>query len=167
VGARGVAALETEAMPDPIQPVLTRPSAFAADANGDGGVTLGDLPGWLAQLFFLPGDWSVWVIAKYAPLVASLVGSDTLNYGGFVSGFIAVAFWSLVLIVLGTGYAYVVELDRRATRASSRIYGEMRRVFRVASHLLRARLRRSEPREERVTPAKLAARSKRSSPEDS
>jgi hypothetical protein len=69
-----------------------------------------------------------------------------------------------VLVVLGTGYAYVVELDRRATRASSRIYGEIRRVFRVASNLLRARLRRSE---ERVTPAKFAGRSKASSREDS
>jgi hypothetical protein len=55
-------------MPDPTQPVLSHPSAFAPMRTAT--VGLGDLPGWLAQ-FFLPGDWSVWVIAKYAPPVAS------------------------------------------------------------------------------------------------
>ncbi len=133
-------------MPDPTGPVLSPPSAFVADANGDGGVTLGDLPGWLGQLFFLPGDWSLWVIVRYAPPVASLFGGDAPSYGGFVSGFIAVVFWCLVLVVLGTGYAYLVEFDRRATRASSRLFSEIRRTFRVASRLVRARLRRSEPR---------------------
>jgi hypothetical protein len=127
-------------MPDGVD-LVSPSSRLAADANGDGSVTIGDLPGWLAQLFFLPGDWALWAIASYAPPLAGLLG-DPPRYGGFVSGFVATVFWLLVLIALGTGYAYAVDFDRRATRAASGFYGEVRRVLCVAARRLRARLRR-------------------------
>jgi hypothetical protein len=134
-------------MPGPVNAPLPPPSALAVDANGDGRITLADAPSWLAHLFFLPGDWALWAIAKYTPPLASFLSDGAPAYGGFVSGFIAAVFWSLVLVVLGTGYAYVVDFDRRATLVVSRLLDEARRVLRVAGRLLRFRLRRGEPRE--------------------
>jgi len=124
-------------MPSPVDEVLPPPSTLAGDANGDGRLTFGDVPHWLTHLFFLPGDWAVWAIARYTPF-AAFAGGDSPSYGGFASGFIALVFWFLVLALLGAGYSYVVDFDRRATRVSARVYDEMRRLLRVASRLLRA-----------------------------
>jgi hypothetical protein len=134
-------------MPSPVDELSQPTAALAIDANGDGRITLADASSWLAHLFFFPGDWTLWAVAKYAPPLASLLSDGAPAYGGFVSGFIATVFWVLVLAVLGTGYAYVVDFDRRATRASVRLLDEVRRVLRVAARLLRFRFRRAEPRD--------------------
>jgi hypothetical protein len=125
--------------------VLSPPAALAFDANGDGRLTLGDVPSWLAHFFFLPGDWTLWALAKYAPPLASLLTDGAPAYGQLVSGFIAAVFWSIVLVA-GTGYSYVVEMDRRATNAFGRLFAHVRRVVRVAARLLRTSLRR-DPRD--------------------
>jgi hypothetical protein len=124
--------------------VLSPPAAFAADANGDGLSTLGDVTAWLAHLFFLPGDWALWAASKYAPPLAALLADGEPAYGSFVSGFIAAVFWSLVLAAVGTGYSYFVEMDRRATRGFERLFAGARRLARVAVRLLRTTLRRAD-----------------------
>ena len=129
--------------------------SFRADANGDGRIAFDDLPAWLAQLFFLPGDWAVWAIVKYAPPLASVLGIGSDSYGGFVSGFLAALSWLIVLVLLGAVYSYVVDFDRRATRASRQAYGSLLRIWRAATRSLRARLaarrRRAEDRAAGVT----------------
>ncbi len=126
-------------MPAASVEVLASPAALHFDANGDGRISIADAMGVLEQLFFLPGDWSIWALAKFAPPVARFFDLDSNDYRGLVSGCIATAVWVLATIVANIAYAAVVEADRRATRRLAGGYAETRRRVGIAARLFYAR----------------------------
>jgi hypothetical protein len=117
------------------------PARFLLDANGDSHVTVGDALGWVQQAFFLPGDWTIWAINRYAPTLARFFEADEAGYGGLASGVIAACAWAVAFVAIGMCVAYVSELDRRATRAAAEWYGAARRRVQISLHRLRSRLR--------------------------
>jgi len=127
-------------MPFGTETVRPPPTLFSADPNGDGRLTLADAGVWLEQAFFLPGDWTLWAIAQYAPALATAFGMKAPLYGGLWAGTISAAAWLLAVVVLGAAYSYGVELDRRATRWMERLWAGVLRRLRVAA--LRFRVRR-------------------------
>ena len=126
-------------MPLGTETVRPPPTFFIADANGDGQLTLAHAGVWLERAFFLPGDWTLWAIAQYAPSFAGALGIKVPPYGGVWAATISAALWLLALILLGVAYSYAVELDRRATRVLGRLWAEAGRRIRVALVRLRVR----------------------------
>jgi hypothetical protein len=124
--------------------VTAPPEPFFGDANGDGGITIGDAGGWLQQAFFLPGDWSLWALATYAPPVARFLEVDAADYGGLASGMIAAGVWTLGFVTLGMGWLYVRDLDRRATRGAAGLFAHIALRLRIAAARLRERRRNAE-----------------------
>jgi hypothetical protein len=66
------------------------------DINGDGKVTIGDVPGWVKWLFYYPGDWVIYELLKRRGKAAEFLELTPASYGGQMSGVI-----SGVLIPLG------------------------------------------------------------------
>jgi len=124
----------------PLGTLRPPPTFFVADADHDGRVTGADALAWLEQAFFLPGDWALWSIARYAPSLASAFGIKTPEYGGFLAGTISTVVWLLAIILIGTLYSYVVAFNRRATRGMHRLQADALRLLRAAGVWLRARL---------------------------
>jgi hypothetical protein len=125
---------------------LPPPQTFlVADANGDGHVTLADARLWIEHLFFLPGDWAVWALIRYARPLAAEFGIGAPVYGGLLAGTISAAFWFLAGIMVGVAYDYVVSFDNRATRGMHRLRAHTLRALRVAVVWLRAQFKPAEP----------------------
>src|SRR4029077_12231745 len=95
---------------------------------------------WLEQAFFLPGDWTLWAVAQYAPSLVATLGMKVPPYGGLWAGTISTVLWLLALVLLGALYSYIVEFDRRATRRLGRLWAEGARRLRVVVVRLRVRL---------------------------
>ena len=138
-------------MPLGTETVRSPPTFFIADPNGDGQLTLADAGVWLERAFFLPGDWTLWAIARYAPSFAGALGINVPPYGGLWAGAISAVLWLLTIILLGVAYSYAVELDRRATRVMGRLWAEAARRLRVA--LVRLRVRFGRGGKKSVAPA--------------
>lgn len=112
-------------------------SPWIADANADGAVTIGDILPWCHHAFFLPGDWSIWVLASHAPAVARFLELDDADYGGILSALISGAAWIALLVGVLTAWRLVRALDRRLTDAAVALY----RDAPVRGRILLARLR--------------------------
>ena len=117
-------------------------SPLVADVNGDGQFTISDVGSWLAQVFFLPGDWLIWTISVYMPAVAGLLEVGDADYGGVVSGLVSACAWFVLLTSLMIAYDFVRVVDLATTRRIRIIYAELRRRVRVASVLIASRLRK-------------------------
>jgi DNA-binding MarR family transcriptional regulator len=115
------------------------------DLTGDGGVTISDLSRWAVEAFFLPGDWAIWALARYAPAVARFLELDADSYGGVVSGVVSALGWLAVLLVLVVVWESIRRFDDAATQRVRLAYVEGRRRARIAWAGIRFRLRGGRP----------------------
>lgn len=103
----------------------------------------------LLDLFFLPGDWSIYFVARYAPLIAEWLGLSPDDYGTSLAGFIALAVWLLTLVGVIVVWTGIRDFDRAVTRGIAAGYaGVVRRVrmfIVLAGYRLRRRPKRIEP----------------------
>lgn len=99
-------------------------------------VMLHDAGLWLFRMYFLPGDWVLSVLIVEAPSVARFLGLSAADHGGVLSGFLSGILWLGALIVLGTAYTFVREVDRAATARLAESYREACRLTRVGRRRL-------------------------------
>jgi hypothetical protein len=122
----------------------TPPNPFLADE----GSTALALPS-LVDLFFVPGDWAIYSMARYAPAVAEWLGLGPNSYGTSLSAFVSFAAWLLTFIGLIVLWAGIRKFDRAVTRAIAASYADVRRrirmVIALAEYRRRRRLKRTEP----------------------
>src|SRR5262249_11034298 len=114
-------------MPASTAAARAAPELFLLDANGDGRVTIGDASGWLQHAFFVPGDWTLWAIATYAPPLARFLEVDAAVSGGLASGIVSACEWAVAIVAVGMASAYVRDVDRRLTRAAIVKHGAVSR----------------------------------------
>lgn len=106
-------------------PSLTR------DMNADGQFTLSDVWLWVVHLFFLPGDFVLWVMLTYTPGLAIFLELGPGNYHSLFTAMASGAIWLVALVVIGVVYGFVRSLDQALTAVVVRYYREWRRRFRV------------------------------------
>lgn len=102
----------------------------------------------LLQLFCLPGDWAIYLIARYLPAQAEWLGFGAAEYGSAYSVAVSLAGWALVAIVLIMAWAAIRDVDRAVTRGVGGLYSETLRHIRMAVARLRygrRPKRRTEP----------------------
>jgi DNA-binding MarR family transcriptional regulator len=85
------------------------------DVNNDGSFTVTDLGLWLQHVFFLPGDWIIWMILRYAPEVGRFLEVDTREYGTSFSALLSVFSWLAVIVTIMTTSHYLASIDRAVT----------------------------------------------------
>ena len=103
----------------------------------------------LLELFFLPGDWSIYLVARYVPSVGEWLGLSADSYGTMLSGLISFAAWLLTFIGLIILWASIRNFDRAVTRTIAAGYADVRRRIRMvvvlADYRRRQRGKRIEP----------------------
>ena len=117
----------------------TPPNPFLAD---EASAALG-LPS-LFELYFLPGDWAVYLVARFVPGVAEWlrIGPDT--YGTSLSGYVSFVVWLLTFIGLIMLWASIRNFDRAVTRGIADGYAELKRHVRMVIALAAYRRRRTK-----------------------
>lgn len=70
------------------------------DINGDGKVTISDVPGWVKWIFYYPGDWLIYVMLeeKGKGTMAEFLELTPASYGRMLSFLISIAAWTTCLI---------------------------------------------------------------------
>jgi hypothetical protein len=112
------------------------------DMNADGQFTVSDLPLWLHQGFFLPGDCIIWMLSLHTPRLARFAELSPADYGGAVAAMVSALIWFFLIVVSGGTYGFVRNVDRAVT---GRIIDLHQRVLlrgRIARVLLGNRLRK-------------------------
>jgi len=103
----------------------------------------------LFDLFFLPGDWSIYLVARFLPAVAEWFGLGADDYGTSLAGYIAFVVWLVTFIGLIIVWASIRNFDRRVTRGIAAGYAEVlrriRMVMALAEYRRRQRTKRTEP----------------------
>jgi hypothetical protein len=100
------------------------------------------------QLFFLPGDWAIYLLARYVAPLANALGVGPADYGGAYSACLSLIGWSLVVIALIVAVGAVRDFDRRLTQAIGAAYREACRRVRLLLVLARHRRGRRHVRPE-------------------
>jgi hypothetical protein len=122
----------------------TPPNPFLADEAS----TTFAIPS-LFDLFFLPGDWSIYLVARYVPAVADWFGLNGDDYGTSLAAFIAFAAWLVTFIGLIIAWASIRNFDRALTRGIAAGYADVlrriRMVIALAEYRRRQRTKRTEP----------------------
>lgn len=114
--------------------------SLALDANADGSFTISDALPWLAQVYFLPGDWLIWLAVTRAPFLADFLEVSTGDYGGLLSGFLSGSVWLAGFIgVLVVGHSVRV-IDAMLTTRVRNSYDFLLRRIRVMTQLMKHRL---------------------------
>ncbi|HEY8518800.1 MAG TPA: helix-turn-helix domain-containing protein [Gammaproteobacteria bacterium] len=111
------------------------------DLNGDGRLTIGDVQAWLAELFFLPGDWLLWCLTTYTPAVGRFLEIGADDYGGVLSGFLSALLWLAALLGASFAYQGVRHVDEALTAMVVRAYAEATRRCRVAARIIAFKLK--------------------------
>jgi hypothetical protein len=96
------------------------------------------------ELFFLPGDWAIYLIARYVPAAGDWLGLGADLYGTSLAGFISFAVWLVTFIGLIILWASIRSFDRAVTRSIAAGYAEVRRRVRMLMVLATYRRRRSK-----------------------
>lgn len=117
------------------------------DVNGDDQFTIGDIVLWLKEAFFLPGDWSIWLLSETLPGMARFLELDASDYGGLLSGFLSAFIWLAGLLTVLIVMRMIKRLDEALTQSVRRVYDEGLRQSRLAWVGLRHRLRGRAPRD--------------------
>jgi hypothetical protein len=89
------------------------------------------------QIFFLPGDWTIYFLARYLTPLANALGIGPADYGTAYSACLSLVGWSLIAIALIVAVSTVRDLDRRVTDKIAALYGELRRRIRMFVALVR------------------------------
>jgi DNA-binding MarR family transcriptional regulator len=124
----------TDSVPNPL-------NQMTLDANGDGQLTVGDLPESVGAAFFLPGDIFLWALSTYATPLARLLEISPADYGGVLSGFVSTCVWLASYVGLAVTYHFVRDVDRRLTRATTQLFVTIALRLRIARALLLQRWR--------------------------
>ena len=120
------------------------PTPFARltlDPDGDGRLTTSDLGEHFYNAFFLPGDAFIWALSTYASPVAKLLGIGVADYGGFLAALVSSCVWIAAFVEVVVVYQYVLEWDRRVTRATLRVFRTATLHARIAGTVLLQRWR--------------------------
>lgn len=88
---------------------------FVWDVNRDGDFTVTDLGLWLQHAFFLPGDWIIWMMLRYAPGIGRFLEVDAGAYGSTVAALLSVFAWLGVTVLVMTTSHYLAAADRAVT----------------------------------------------------
>jgi DNA-binding MarR family transcriptional regulator len=88
---------------------------FVWDINNDGTFTVTDLGLWLQHVFFLPGDWIIWMILRYTPEIGRFLEVGTREYGSSFSALLSVFSWLAIIITIMTTSHYLAAIDRAVT----------------------------------------------------
>lgn len=127
-------------------------SALQWDLNGDGRFTIGDIVLWLEEAFFLPGDWSIWLLSTYLPGTGKFLELDDSDYGGVFSGFVSAFTWLAALLIVLIVLRAIKSFDDAVTRAVRNAHDEGVRRARLAWAAFKYRLRRGK---RRAAPAQI------------
>ena len=125
-----------------MEPITAPPNPFVAET---GSLVIPSFE----DLFFLPGDWLIYLLSSRAPPVAEMFGLSPADYGGTLAGFIAWTCW-VVLAILGIATTSAVRrFDRALTGGIIDACMEVRRRWRMAlvfaEYRRKVRAQRKEP----------------------
>jgi DNA-binding MarR family transcriptional regulator len=123
----------------------TPPNPFLADGTSTALV----VPS-LLDVFYWPGDWAIYLLARYVPAVAEPLGLGAGAYGGNFAMFVSFFVWLLAALAAIMAWGSVRNFDRAVTRGFGGVFAEVQRRVRMA--LVLARYRR-EQRTRRAEPA--------------
>jgi DNA-binding MarR family transcriptional regulator len=116
-----------------MEPIPTPPNPFVA---ADGAFVLPALAEW----FFLPGDWTIYLLAS-RPAIAEIFGVGAADYGGTFAGILAWVLWLLFALASIATVSAARRFDRAVTGGIAYGVAELRRHVRMA--IVLARYRRS------------------------
>ena len=119
---------------------------FVWDVNRDGVFTVTDIGLWLQNVFFLPGDWLIWAMLRYAPELGRFLEVDARAYGSTVAALLSVFSWLGIIVFIMTTSHYLAAIDRALTGFLRGIVGRtitrIHIVRRLLGGLFRNRRRR-------------------------
>jgi len=122
------------------------PAPLELDANADGAFTISDLVPWLERVYFLPGDWLIWLLLRRAAGIASFLEIGTSDYGSLLAGFLSACVWFVLLIAALLAYHWVNAVDDLLTRSLRDACGLLLRRARVWLQLAKHRLSQGRSR---------------------
>jgi hypothetical protein len=124
-----------------MEPITKPPNPFMTDAGGLALASVGDV-------FFLPGDWLIYLLASRVPGAADLLALGPGDYGGTLAAFLSSAAWlALALGAIATTSA-VRRFDRALTSVIVGAALDARRRLRMALVFARYRRKRQQVRTE-------------------
>ena len=126
------------------------------DVNRDGNFTVTDLGLWLQHTFFLPGDWLIWIMLRYAPGLGRFLEVDAGAYGSTVSALLSVFSWLGVIVLIMTTSHYLAAVDRAVTGLLRGVVTRFMTRVHILQRVVAALLRR---------PKRLARRARLELPE--
>jgi len=109
-------------------------------SDGDGALVFPSL----FELFCLPGDWAIYVVARYVPAMAEWLGVGATDYGSAYSAAVSIVAWALLTILLIVAWAAVRDFDRAVTGRVSWLYAETLRHIRMAIRRVKYRVGRKQ-----------------------
>ena len=119
-----------------MEPIAAPPNPFVAET---GSLVIPSFE----EVFFLPGDWLIYLLSSRAAPIADMLGISPADYGGTFAGFIAWFSWILLAIVAIAATSSVRRFDRALTGRIIYAGSELRRRWRMAlatNHLRRSSL---------------------------
>lgn len=124
-----------------MDPIAIPPNPFVVN----GALTLPTFEGW----FFLPGDWAIYLLARYLPPAAAFLEVSPADYGGSFAGLLAWTAWILLALFSIAAASTIRSFDRAVTGGIAHTFSELRRRIRLAVVFVRyrhgLRNRRLEP----------------------
>ncbi|HET7609381.1 MAG TPA: hypothetical protein VFL84_11940, partial [Gammaproteobacteria bacterium] len=125
-----------------MEPITAPPNPFVAET---GSLVIPSFE----ELFFLPGDWFIYLLSSRAAPIAETLGISPADYGGTFAGFIAWFSWILLAIVAIAATSGVRRFDRALTGHIIYAGSEVRRRWRMAlvfaDYRRKLRVQRKEP----------------------
>jgi hypothetical protein len=127
-----------------MEPIVKPPNPFVSET---GALVIPSFE----ECFFLPGDWIIYLLSRWAPPLAETLGIGPADYGGTLAGFIAWTCWIVLAIAAIATTSAVRRFDRALTGGIVDLGLELRRRMRMAlvfaeyRRKLRAQRKRKEP----------------------
>jgi len=125
-----------------MEPITAPPNPFVAET---GSLVIPSFE----DLFFLPGDWLIYLLSSRAPPVAEMFGLSPADYGGTLAGFIAWTCWIVLALTTIATTSAVRRFDRAVTGGIIDACIELRRRWRMAlvfaDYRRKLRAQRKEP----------------------
>jgi hypothetical protein len=125
-----------------MEPITAPPNPFVAET---GSLLIPSFE----DLFFLPGDWFIYLLSSRVPAVAEMLGVSPADYGGTLAGFIAWTCWIVLAITAIATTSAMRRFDRALTGGIVDLGLELRRRFRMAlvfaEYRRKVRAQRKEP----------------------
>ena len=125
-----------------MEPITAPPNPFVAET---GSLLIPSFE----ELFFLPGDWFIYLLSSRAPPVAEMLGMSPADYGSTLAGFIAWTCWIVLAITAIATTSALRRFDRALTGGIVDLGLELRRRFRMAlvfaEYRRKVRAQRKEP----------------------